>query len=50
VSRFDGMAQPIEILMNEAMKLERSEVLRAARYQRTEERSRGPIRNRGDRF
>lgn len=35
---FDGMAQAITILMNEAMKLERSEVLRAAPYQRTEER------------
>jgi transposase-like protein len=35
---FDGMAQAIEILMNEAMKLERSEVMRAAPYQRTEER------------
>lgn len=35
---FDGMAQAFEILMNEAMKLERSEVLRAAPYERTEER------------
>lgn len=35
---FEGMAQAIEILMNEAMKLERSEVMRAAPYQRTEER------------
>lgn len=36
---FDGMAQAIQILMNEAMKLERSEVLRAAPYERTEERA-----------
>jgi len=35
---FDGMAQAIEILMNEAMKLERSDVLQAAPYQRTDER------------
>ena len=32
---FDGMAQAIEILMNEAMKLERNETLQAAPYQRT---------------
>ena len=37
-SGFDGMAQAIEILMNEAMKLERSDVLRAAPYQRTDAR------------
>ena len=35
---FDGMAQAIEILMNEAMKLERSDVLQAAPYQRTDTR------------
>ena len=35
---FDGMAQAIEILMNEAMKLERSETLQAAPYQRTDAR------------
>ena len=35
---FEGMAQAIEILMNEAMKLERSEVLGAIPYQRTESR------------
>jgi transposase-like protein len=35
---FDGLAQGIEILMNEAMKLERSEVLQAAPYQRCEDR------------
>jgi len=37
-SGFDGMAQAIEILLNEAMKLERSDVLRAAPYQRTDAR------------
>ncbi len=35
---FDGMAQAIETLMNEAMKLERTETLNAAPYQRTNER------------
>ena len=35
---FDGMAQAIQILMNEAMKLERTEVLQAAPYERTGER------------
>jgi putative transposase len=35
---FDGMAQAIEILFNEAMKLQRSEALRASPYQRTPER------------
>ena len=35
---FDGMAEAITILMNEAMKLERSEVLQAAPYQRCEGR------------
>lgn len=35
---FDGMAQAIEILMNEAMKLERIETLNAAPYQRTDDR------------
>jgi len=34
----DGMAQAIEILMNEAMKLERTDVLQAAPYERTDER------------
>lgn len=35
---FDGMAQAIQILMNEAMKLERCEALAASPYQRTESR------------
>ena len=35
---FDGMAEAIEILMNEAMKLERAEALGAMPYQRTESR------------
>lgn len=35
---FDGMAQAIEILMNEAMKLQRADVLRATPYERTPER------------
>lgn len=35
---FDGMAQAIEILLNEAMKLQRSEALRAGPYERTRER------------
>ena len=35
---FDGMAQAIEILMNEAMKLERADVLQAEPYQRTDTR------------
>lgn len=35
---FDGMAQAIELLMNEAMKLQRSEALGALPYQRTDER------------
>lgn len=35
---FDGMAQAIEILMNEAMKLERSEILGAGPYQRSDSR------------
>ncbi len=35
---FDGMAQAIEILMNEAMKLERSDALGAMPYQRSESR------------
>ncbi len=33
---FDGMGEAIEILMNEAMKLERAEVLGAMPYQRTQ--------------
>jgi len=35
---FDGMARAIGILVNEAMKIERSETLRAAPYERTDER------------
>jgi putative transposase len=35
---FDGMAQAITLLFNEAMKLERTEALGAAPYQRTEQR------------
>jgi transposase-like protein len=35
---FDGMAQAIEILLNEAMKLQRSDALRAGPYERTSER------------
>ena len=35
---FEGLAQGIEILMNEAMKLERSEALQAAPYERSESR------------
>ncbi len=35
---FDGMAQAIEILLNEAMKLERAEVLGAGPYERSPER------------
>ncbi len=35
---FDGMARAMEILVNEAMKIERSEVLGADPYQRTSER------------
>ena len=35
---FDGMAEAIEILMNEAMKLERAEVLGARPHERTESR------------
>lgn len=35
---FDGMARAIELLMNEAMKLQRSEALGALPYQRTAER------------
>lgn len=35
---FDGMASAIQILVNEAMKIERSETLRAAPYERTSER------------
>ena len=32
---FDGMARAIQILVNEAMKIERSEVLGAQPYERT---------------
>ena len=35
---FDGMARAIGILVNEAMKIERSEVLGAQPYERTNER------------
>ena len=35
---FGGMSQAMEILLNEAMKLQRSEALRAGPYQRTRER------------
>jgi putative transposase len=35
---FDGMAQAMQILMNEAMKIERNEVLNAAPYQRCSDR------------
>jgi hypothetical protein len=35
---FDGMAQAIEVLMNEAMKFQRSEALGALPYQRTADR------------
>ncbi len=35
---FDGMAQAIELLINEAMRLKRSEVLGALPYQRTADR------------
>ena len=35
---FEGMAEAVQILMNEAMKLERAEVLGATPYQRTETR------------
>lgn len=36
---FDGMAEAITILMNEAMKLERAEVLQAKPYERTDDRT-----------
>jgi len=35
---FDGLAEAIELLLNEVMKIERCEALHAAPYQRTEER------------
>ena len=35
---FEGLAQGIEILMNEAMKLQRMEALQAAPYERSESR------------
>ena len=35
---FDGMANAIEILFNEAMKLQRQDYLGAAPYERTDER------------
>jgi len=36
---FDGMAEAITILMNEAMKLERADVLKARPYERTDDRT-----------
>lgn len=36
---FDGMAEAITVLMNEAMKLERAEVLQAGHYERTPHRT-----------
>ena len=36
---FEGMAEAIEILLNEAMKLERQKVLQAAPCERTEQRA-----------
>ena len=35
---FEGMANAMQILLNEAMKLERSEYLNAKPYQRTDDR------------
>jgi putative transposase len=35
---FDGMARAIQVLVNEAMKIERSEVLQADPYERTDQR------------
>ena len=35
---FDGLAQVLELLLNEVMKIERSETLHAAPYERTDER------------
>jgi transposase-like protein len=35
---FDGLAEVLELLLNEVMQIERCEALRAAPYQRTEER------------
>ncbi len=35
---FEGMARAIEILVNEAMKIERAEALGAQPYERTDER------------
>jgi transposase-like protein len=35
---FDGMAQAMQMLMNEAMKIERNEVLNAAPYERCSDR------------
>ena len=47
---FDGMTEAIEILMNEAMKLERADALGAMPYQRTELRHElGPIGRAGSR-
>jgi hypothetical protein len=39
---FEGMANAMQVLFNEAMKIERSEYLNAAPYQRTDERRRMP--------
>ena len=35
----DGLAEAVRILLNEAMRIERSQVLNAGPYERTEERS-----------
>ena len=35
---FEGLAAALELLLNEVMKLERSEVLQAAPYERTDDR------------
>src|SRR5690242_17255610 len=35
---FDGLAQAVTVLLNEVMKLERAAALKAAPYQRTEDR------------
>ena len=36
---FDGIADSLRLLFNEAMKIERSEALRAHQYERTDERT-----------
>ena len=40
---FEGLAHAMQILLNEAMKLERAEYLNADPYQRTEERRATPM-------